>query len=169
MIPSRFIAILLASALCAAACGKATPTAPPAMNTAAVGLLDKNVGESCSVDVGPTEHPLPAVHGMEGFLNVSLQDPGSNVNCGETRSLDAMLEGVANALDQASPDYDRACGVSGALLNKLESLVKIGQLATPTFPDPGDPTRLITVVDTAQFLNGRWCAAAAGEIPNPGR
>ena len=166
---TRFIAIILAAALSATACGKATPTAPPAMNTAAMVPLEKNVGDSCSVDVGPTQYLLPAVHGMEGFLNVSLQDPGSSVNCGEIRSLDAMLEGVANALDQASPNYQRACGASGALLDKLESLVKIGQLATPTFPDPGDPSRLITVVDAAQFLSGRWCAAAAGEIPDPGR
>lgn len=144
---TRFIAITIAAALSATACGKATPTAPPAMNTAAMVSLDKNVGDSCSVDVGPTEHLLPAVHGMEGFLNVSLQDPGSSLNCGEIRSLDAMLEGVADALDQASPNYNGACGVSGALLNKLESLVTIGQLATPTFPDPGDPGRLITVVD----------------------
>jgi hypothetical protein len=106
---------------------------------------------------------------MQQFLNTSLDDPGSSVNCGEVRSLDAMLEGVAKALDQESPNYHAACGVSGALLNKLQSLVKTDQLATPTFPDPGNPARQITVVDAAQFLNGRWCAAAAGEIPDPGR
>jgi hypothetical protein len=167
MMETRFVAIV-AAALCAAACGTATPTAPSAMAESVV-PLDKNVGESCSVDVGPTEYPLPAVHGMEGFLNASLEDPGSSVNCGQVRSLDGMLEGVANALDEASPNYDRACGASGALLNKLESLIHTGVLATPTFPDPGDPTRLITVLDAAQFLNGRWCAAAAGEIPDPGR
>ena len=169
MMETRLVAMTVAAALCVTACGKATPTAPSGTNTAALVPREKNVGESCSVDVGPTQYLLPAVHGMEGFLNVSLQDPGSSVNCGEIRSLDAMLEGVANALDQASPNYERACGASGALLDKLESLVKIGQLATPTFPDPGDPSRLITVVDAAQFLSGRWCAAAAGEIPNPGR
>ena len=169
MMETRLVAMTVAAALCVTACGKTTPTAPSGTNTAALVPREKNVGESCSVDVGPTQYPLPAVHGMEGFLNTSLEDPGSSVNCGEVRSLDTMLEGVANALDQESPNYDRACGASGALTNKLQSLIHIGVLATPTFPDPGDPTRLITVLDAAQFLNGRWCAAAAGEIPGPGR
>ena len=166
---NRLAAMTVAAALSVSACGKVTPTAPSATITAAVVPAEKNVGASCSVDVGPTVFPLPAVHSMEGFLNTSLEDPGSSVNCGEVRSLDTMLEGVANALDQESPNYDRACGASGALLNKLESLIRTGGLATPTFPDPGDPTRSITVLDAAQFLNGRWCAAAAGEIPDPGR
>ena len=80
---TRFIAIIVAATLSATACGKATPTAPPGLNAAAPVPLEKNVGDSCSVDVGPTQYPLNAVHGMEGFLNVSLQDPGSSVNCAE--------------------------------------------------------------------------------------
>ena len=147
----------------AVACDQGVPTAPlvPAGSPSLA-----RVGASCAVDVGPTINPLPALHELEGWLNDALQDPNSSLNCGQTRSLDAKMEALTKALDQTPPNFHAACGVSGALVNALESLVKRGELATPEFepPFPGGPTNVLAA---AADLNGRWCAAARGELQGP--
>jgi hypothetical protein len=149
--------------LLAVACDGSAPSAPP---TSAASPTLKRVGASCAVDVGPTQNPLPALHELEGWLNDALQDPGSALNCGQTRSLDAKMEALTKALDRTPPNFHSACGVSGALVNELQSLVGGARLATPTIPPPfpGGPTNVLAA---ALDLNGRWCAAARGELVGP--
>jgi hypothetical protein len=168
-IATASITMPVAAALFAAACSTSAPASPSATGasapaTAAVAGLNATV--SCSVSVGATTRPLPAVHELEGFLNAAITAAGSSVNCGQVRSLDAKLEGVARALDQVPQQFHAACGVSGALVNELESLVGRGELSLPTFPPPfpGGPTNVLAA---AADLSGRWCAAARGDLVGP--
>jgi hypothetical protein len=145
------------------ACDRARPTEPLA---SAVRLSRTQVGARCTVDVGPTVNPLIAFHELEGWLNEAIDASGSSVNCGQVRSLDAKMEALAKALDQTPPNFDAACGISGALVNELGALVGGARLATPSFPPPfpGGPT---DVLAAAGALNERWCAAKRGELVGP--
>jgi hypothetical protein len=161
---TRLISLTGTLALLAAACDGVEPTAPSAAAAARVSLA--RIGASCTIDVGATLNPLIAVHELEGWLGDAIDAGGSDVTCGQVRSLDAKLETLAKSLDRTPPNFDAACGVSGALANELASLVERGALATPTFPPPfpGGPT---DVLAAAQELNARWCAAARGELIGP--
>jgi hypothetical protein len=116
---------------------------------------------SCTVDIGTTVHPLLPVHLVQAWLNVSIQDAASNLNCGQIESLKAKLSVVAAKVDQDSPNSDAACGASTALVNELQSLIDTGRLAAPTFapPRPGGPTNVLLAAET---LKTHWCDAAHG-------
>jgi hypothetical protein len=164
-----WIVSVTAAVAIAVGCSSTTPTAPSAAGAAlasAPGALDAKVGGNCAVDIGARTNPLNAVHELEGWLNDAIAAPGSDVNCGIVRSLDAKLEAIASALDQTPPHFRPACGVSGALANELEALTGRGALELPSFlpPFPGGPTNVLAA---AQGLNERWCAAARGEIVGP--
>ena len=166
MIHTRSIAIAGVVVLFAAACDRAEPTSPVA-SQASVSMA--RVGASCAVDVGTTTFPLFALHELEGWLGDAIDAAGSSVECGQTRSLDAKMEALAKALDQSPPNFHAACGISGAIVNEVSSLVSGGRLAMPTFPPPfpGGPTN---VLGAAEALNTRWCAASRGEFDQePGR
>jgi len=143
-----------------------SPTATAALASPTTSVAAANATVSCTVDVGVTTRPLPAVHELESFLNAAIAATGSSLNCGQVRSLDAKLEAVARALDQAPQQFHAACGVSGALVNELEALVNRGELSLPTFPPPfpGGPTNVLAA---ATDLSARWCAAARGELVGP--
>jgi hypothetical protein len=160
---TRLIAVTGIAALFAVACDRAEPTSPSAM--AATPSLS-NAGASCTIDVGTTENPLNALHELETWIGDAINDAGSSVNCGETRSLDAKMEALTKALDQTPPNFHAACGISGAIANELSSLVSTGQLSLPTFepPFPGGPTNALAA---AGALNERWCAAARGDLVGP--
>jgi hypothetical protein len=162
MIRTRLIGITGVLALLVA-CDRPRPTEPAALTPA---LALSRSGASCAIDVGATVNPLPALHELEGWLDDAAQSAGSDVNCGQIRSLDAKLEAVTKALDHTPPRFEAACGASTALVNEIETLVENGQLATPTFPPPfpGGPTNVLAA---AQELSGRWCAAARGELVGP--
>jgi len=150
-------------AVFAAACERVEPTAPAAPQAT---LSMARVGASCAVDIGTTVNPLPALHELEGWLGDAIDAAGSSVDCGQTRSLDAKMEALAKALDQSPPNFHAACGISGAIVNDVSSLVAGGRLVMPTFPPPfpGGPTN---VLGAAEALNARWCAASRGEFDQP--
>lgn len=155
-------------ALFAIGCGTSAPTSPTSLSSAvslAPGTAMQGVAPTCEVNVGTTAHPLPAVHELEHWLNEAIAATGG-VNCGHVRSLDAKMEALAKALDEEPPNHEAACGISGALANELAALVATGSLTTPTFPPPfpGGPTNVLAA---AQALNGRWCAAARGDLEGP--
>ena len=167
---SRWMGFALAATL-AAGCGSQAPAAPDAIGAPGTAASEtpsqtaKNVGASCSVDVGATQNPLPALHDLEGWLNDAIVATAS-LNCGQVRSLDATLEGVTKALDQTGPNFHAACGASAALVNELSALVSRGALSTPTFPPPfpGGPTNVLAA---AGGLHEQWCGAARGEVVGP--
>jgi hypothetical protein len=147
--------------LFAAACDTATPVEP----SASAALSFQKVGAECAVDVGETEYPLPAVHDLALWINDALES--STLNCGQVRSLDAKMEAIATALDKTPPDFHAACGASGALESQMTALAGAGQLATPSFQPFGPEGPTFTILTAADFLNGRWCAAARGEVQGP--
>jgi hypothetical protein len=159
---TRLIAAAGMAVLLAAACDRTEPTAPSAL--AASPSLSK-VGASCAIDIGTTESPLPALRDLQAWVNESI-NAGSSVNCGQTRSLDAKMEAIAKALDQAPRNFHAACGGSGALLSELSLLISSGQLPSLTFPPPvqGAPTN---VLGLAALVNSQWCAAARGDLVGP--
>jgi len=163
MIRNRSIGTIALIGVFAAACDSAAPTQPLATQRAA---SMAKVGESCAVDVGATERPLPAFHELEGWLGDAIDAAGSSVNCGQTRSLDAKMEALAKALDQNPPNFAAACGISGSIVSEVSALVQTGRLDMPEFtpPFPGGPTNVLAA---AQALNERWCAAARGELEGP--
>jgi hypothetical protein len=160
---TRLIAVTGIAVLFAAACDRTESTAPSAL-PAAPSL--SRIGESCVIDIGRTESPLPALHELGAWINESIDAAGSGVNCGQTRSLDAKMEAIAKALDQTPRNFHAACGVSGALLTELSLLVSSGQLPSLTFPPPvqGAPTN---VLGLAALVNSQWCAAARGDLVGP--
>ena len=162
---------MIAAALLAGGCGTVTPTTPVSptaldlSDTSSLGSLGQSAG-SCAVGVGTTVNPLPALHHLQEWLDASIQNAASSLNCGQVRSLDAKLEVVTKSLDTTPPNFAAACGASTALVNEMQSLIRRGQLATPTFPPPvpGGPTNVLAA---AEFLNQRWCDAARGVITGP--
>ena len=146
-----------------AACDAGAPMDPSASID---GPAFKKTGASCTVDIGTTVHLLPSLHELEAWLNGSIEAPGSSLNCGRIRSLDAKMEALTKALDRTPPNFHSACGVSGALVQELAAMVRNGQLGLPNFepPFPGFPTDVLTA---ARVLSERWCTAAAGDLTGP--
>jgi hypothetical protein len=111
----------------------------------------------------PTTRPLPAVRAVAGQLNAAAGNSGSDLTCGQVRSLDAKINALAAALERRN--FHAACGVSGGLVNELEALVESAQLDPITAPPfPGTSPN---VVENAQFINSQFCAAARGELTPP--
>lgn len=171
MIQQNWIVMTGLAAVVACGCSQASssreasPMAPSG-GAAAASAVTASARQDCTVNVGTTVNPLPALHLLQAWLNLSIQDGGSSLNCGQVRSLDAKLEVIASKLDQTPPAFDAACGASTALVNELRSLVSTGQLAEPTFPPPvsGGPT---TALLAAEDLNEHWCDAAHGDLVGP--
>jgi hypothetical protein len=165
-----WIGIVTATVLSNIACST-TPTAPsqsPAVTRStsasvvgpAAGTLTTVAG-SCTIDIGTTTRPLPALHELANWINASLS--ASSLTCGQVNSLAAKLQQEVAKLDHPPQDqnFPAACGASTALLQELEALVRTGQLATLTFPPPvpGAPT---TVLGLAGLTNEMFCEAAHG-------
>jgi len=114
---------------------------------------------SCTVDIGSTVHSLPLIQLIQAWLNISINNAASSLNCGQVESLNAKLNVVAEKVDQDVPNADAACGASTALVNELQALVEGGRLATPTLtpPRPGGPTNVLMA---AEGLKAHWCDAA---------
>ena len=153
----------------AAACTGAAPTAPTSSATTFSSIPSTFSAEtqdrvtpatvSCTVDIGSTVHSLPLIHLIQAWLNISIHNAASSLNCGQVESLNAKLNVVAEKVDQDPPNSDAACGASTALVNELQSLVEAGRLATPTLPPPlpGGPTNVLMA---AEALKEHWCDAA---------
>jgi len=114
---------------------------------------------SCTVDIGSTVHSLPLIQLIQAWLNISINNAVSSLNCGQVKSLNVKLNVVAEKVDQDVPNADAACGASTALVNELQALVEGGRLATPTLtpPRPGGPTNVLMA---AEGLKAHWCDAA---------
>ena len=114
---------------------------------------------SCTVDIGSTVHSLPLIQLIQAWLNISINNAASSLNCGQVESLNAKLNVVAEKVDQDVPNADAACGASTALVSELQALVEGGRLATPTLtpPRPGGPTNVLMA---AEALKAHWCDAA---------
>ena len=150
----------------AAACTGAAPTAPTSSATTSSSIPSTFSAEtqarvtpatvSCTVDIGSTVHPL--IHLIREWLNISIHNAASSLNCGQVESLNAKLNVLDEKVDQ---NPHAACGASTALVNVLQSLVEAGRLATPTLTPPlsGGPTNVLMA---AEVLKGHWCDAAHG-------
>jgi hypothetical protein len=173
----RFIVTVsvFAFAMLGGACSSPSTIAPTAPNispaatssvagSSAFGAL--KAGDACTVDFGSTQRPLPALHELEAWLNMSFAAASSTLTCGQVRSLDAKLETTVKALDQNPQNFQAACGTSGALLNELDVLIRNGSLAQLTFPPPV-PNGPTTALGLAQTVNTMFCAAARGELVGP--
>ena len=154
---------LIATALSSVACGTSTPTAP-SLNAPPYALADSSAAGtlsttavSCTIDIGATTRPLPALHVLANWINASLST--SSLACGQVRSLAAKLQQEVAALDQESQNFPAACGISTGLLAELQALISNGSLAARTFPPPvpGAPT---TVLGLATETNEHFCEAA---------
>ena len=167
MTRSGWIVIAAVTMLSNIACST-TPTAPsqnPAISRStpasdavvAVGAVTMTAAGSCTIDIGTTTRPLPALHELANWINSSLS--ASSLTCGQVRSLAAKLQQEVAQLDQQPQNFPAACGASTGLLQELQALVSTGQLATLTFPPPvpGAPT---TVLGLAGLTNEMFCAAA---------
>lgn len=158
---------LAAFALTSIACGTSMPTAPSLSTTASPIALASDAPStqttlstaavSCTVDIGATTRPLPALHVLAQWINASLST--SSLACGQVRGLAAKLQQEVAALDQEPQNFAAACGVSTGLLAQLQAMVSTGMLAELTFPEPapGAPT---TVLGVAAETNDHFCAAA---------
>jgi hypothetical protein len=153
------MALLLAAA-CAQGVAPQTTTGPSTFSSTAHASV-ASAAVSCTVDIGTTVHPLLLVHLVQAWLNASIQDAASSLNCGQIESLKAKLSVVAAKVDQDSPNADAACGASTALVNELQPLIDTGRLAAPTFapPRPGGPTNVLLA---AEVLQQHWCDASHG-------
>ena len=167
MTRTGLLIITIATALSAVGCGMSAPTAPSpssTVSTSSLGSLDlsapgtfSTAAVSCTVDIGATTRPLPALHELANWINASLS--ASSLSCGQVRSLATKLQHEVAALDQESQNFAAACGISTGLLAELQALVSTGKLAALTFPPPvpGAPT---TVIGLAGLTNERFCEAA---------
>lgn len=165
---TRFGRIVIASAttLFSIACSTSTPTAP-SLNTTVTSTFDSGglsapgtlttAAVSCTIDIGTTTRPLPALHVLANWIDRSLSR--SSLTCGQVRSLAAKLQQEVAALDQDTQNFASACGSSKSLLNELQALVSTDQLAALTFPAPvpGAPT---TVLGLAELTTEHFCEAA---------
>lgn len=159
--------IAATAALWSSGCGNSTPAAPSLSPSASASALAaggpsatatlSTTAVSCTVDIGETTRPLPALHVLANWINASLSD--SSLACGQVRSLAAKLQQEVAALDQEPQNFDAACGISTGLLAELHALVSTGKLAALTFPAPvpGAPT---TVLGLAAETNEHFCEAA---------
>jgi hypothetical protein len=163
-----WIVIATATVLSHVACST-TPTAPSqnpaisrstaASNTVVAAGAVTMTAASCTIDIGTTTRPLPALHELANWINSSL--PASSLTCGQVRSLAAKLQQEVAQLDQQPQNFPPACGASTGLLQELHVLISAGRLATLTFPPPvpGAPT---TVLGLAELTNEMFCEAAHG-------
>jgi len=168
MIRTERILIAAMTALVGVGCGMSTPTSPSISTAAApTALLSTDSASSrttaavsCTVDIGETNRPLPALHVLAAWINASLES--STLTCGEVRSLAAKLLQEVAALDQSEQNFAAACGVSSALLNELKALTATGSLSQLTFPLPpgAPPTAPTTVLGLAEETNEHFCIAA---------
>jgi hypothetical protein len=154
-------------ALWSIGCGNSTPTAPSLSTSASASAFAaggpsatatlSTMAVSCTVDIGETTRPLPALHVLANWINASLSE--SSLACGQVRSLAAKLQQEVAALDQEPQNFDAACGISTGLLAELQALTSTGKLAALTFPAPvpGAPT---TVLGLATETNEHFCEAA---------
>jgi hypothetical protein len=159
--------ITIATALATIGCSMSAPTAPSpstAVSTSLFESIDSSgpgtlsaAAVSCTVDIGATTRPLPALHVLANWINASLST--STVACGQVRSLASKLQREVASLDQEPQNFDAACGISTGLLAELQALVSNGSLAALTFPPPvpGAPT---TVLGLATETNEHFCEAA---------
>ena len=164
---TRFGWIVIAATMLSSIACSTTPTAPsqnPTVNrstpTSDAGVSVGSVtmtAVSCTIDIGTTTRPLPALHVLTNWINASLS--ASSLTCGQVRSLAAKLQQEVAKLDQQPQNFPAACGASTGLLQELQALVSTGQLATLTFPPPvqGAPT---TVLGLAELTNEMFCEAA---------
>ena len=144
-----------------------TPTAPSLSTVASTSALTSGAtagagtlatsAVSCTIDIGTTTRPLPALHVLAAWINASVSS--STLACGQVRSLAAKLLQEVAALDQEPQHLDAACGISTGLLAELQALTSTGQLSALTFPPPvpGAPT---TVLGVATETNEHFCEAA---------
>ncbi len=163
-----WIGIAAATMLSSIACST-TPTTPSQIPMVSRSTPLSDVGAavgglaatavSCTIDIGTTTRPLPALHELAAWINSSLSE--SSLTCGQVRSLAAKLQQEVAQLDQQPQNFAAACGASTGLLQELQALVSTGQLATLTFPPPvpGAPT---TVLGLAGLTNEMFCEAAHG-------
>jgi hypothetical protein len=105
----------------AAACTGAAPTAPTAIGGSELPFNGTYEGSaelqtrvapatvSCTVDIGSTVHSLPLIQLIQAWLNISINDAASSLNCGQVESLNAKLNVVAEKVDQDVPNADAAC------------------------------------------------------------
>jgi hypothetical protein len=161
--------VVIGFCIFAAACTDAAPTAPTSSATTSSSIPSTFSAEtqarvtpatvSCTVDIGSAVHSLPLIQLIQAWLNISINNAASTLNCGQVESLNAKLNVVAEKVDQDVPNADAACGASTALVNELQALVEGGRLATPTLtpPRPGGPTNVLMV---AEGLKAYWCGAA---------
>jgi hypothetical protein len=168
--------VIIGFCVFAAACTGTAPTAPtstaatsssvPTTFSAETKARVTPAAVSCTVDIGSTVHSLPLIHLIQSWLNISIHDAASSLNCGQVESLNAKLNVVAKKVDQDVPNSDAACGASTALVNELQSFVEAGRLATPTLlpPVPGGPTNVLMA---AEALKEHWCVAAHGSSTGP--
>src|SRR5678809_1135973 len=85
----------------AAACTGAAPTAPTSSATTFSSTPSTFSAEtqtrvapatvSCTVDIGSTVHSLPLIQLIQAWLNVSINNAASTLNCGQVESLNAKL------------------------------------------------------------------------------
>ena len=161
--------VIIGFCVFAAACTGAAPTAPTSSATTSSSIPSTFSAEtharvtpatvSCPVDIGSTVHSLPLIQLIQAWLNLSINNAASSLNCGQVESLNAKLNVVAEKVDQDVPNADAACGASTALVNELQALVEGGRLATPplTPPRPGGPTNVLMA---AEALKAHWCDVA---------
>ena len=166
MIRTERIVISALTALLSIGCGMSSPTSPTVATSATPNAFASSSESatslalakvSCTIDIGDTNRPLPALHELAAWINASLDS--STLTCGEVRSLAAKLQQEVAALDQPEQNFAAACGASSALLNELQALTSTGSLSQLTFPPPvpGAPT---TVLGLAELTNEHFCIAA---------
>ena len=159
--------LLATAAAIVSACSMSTPTAPSLSTTVSTSAFASDAATaagtlstsavSCTIDIGTTTRPLPALHVLANWINASLST--STLACGQVRSLGTKLQQEVAALDQEPQHLDAACGISTGLLAEIRALISNGSLATKTFPAPvpGAPT---TVLGLATETNEHFCEAA---------
>jgi hypothetical protein len=163
--------IAVASMVFSVACGMSAPTAPTMTTTVAGAGLTSTAPSSagfsvaavsCTVDIGSTTRPLPALHLLANWINLSLSS--STLTCGEVRSLAAKLQQIVAALDQESQNFNAACGISTSLVAEVQALESTGQLAVRTFtlPPAAPPDTPTTVLGLAELTSSHFCEAARG-------
>ena len=162
----RSIGIAMVAMLLCVACSAPLPTAPTRTtalasaspsSTASASVALSIAQVDCTVDIGETNRPLPALHVLAGWINASLA--ASSLTCGQVRSPAAQLQQIVAALDQESQNFPAACGMSTSLVAEISALESTGQLAQRSFPAPvpGAPT---TVLGLAELTNEHFCVAA---------
>jgi len=168
MTMTRFGWIVIAAATMLSSIACSTPPTAPSQNPTVNGSTPASdavvsagsvtmTAVSCTIDIGTTTRPLPALHELTNWINSSLS--ASSLTCGQVRSLAAKLQQEVAQLDQQPQNFPAACGASTGLLRELQALVSTNQLATLTFPPPV-PNAPTTVLGLAALTNEMFCEAA---------